>query len=334
MTACGYLWGVPAPTRLVPSAVPAIVEWCRARRLRRPMLVGSASLTAAPTGIAVVHALEAEGLAVWAFDRSASPSLVTVADAVAGYHFENCDCVIAIGGGVAMEVARAAALMTGQRRPYRELASEPGADGVPVDASGIPPLLAVPATPAAALAVGAAAWIADEAGVARPLRHPALRPAEAILADDMVAAVPPAVRGSSAAVAALIAADAGVPASALDGLLAAEAGGGPMREALGLAAAVEGAGNPRRRLALTAAVLSGAGFAATMAALTAPSDWLAVVRERLGTDEQAALDPRILRIVRSACGPADAVALDAVVAGLGLEEGAAPRRRGRRERPA
>ena len=339
MTACGYLWGVPAPTRLVATAVPAIVAWCRSRRLRRPMLVGGGSLTAAPRGLGIVHALESEGLAVWAFDRAASPSLVAVADAVAGYHFENCDAVIAIGGGVAMEVAKAAALMTAQRSPYRDLAAEPGGDGEPVDASGIPALLAVPTTPAAALAVGAAAWIADDAGIARPLRHPALRPGEAILAADLVAAVPPAASDRSVALAALIAADAGVPEPELAGLLgdagAAPAAGDPMRAALGLAAAVEGAGGPRRRIALTAAVASGADFGATMAALAAPASWLDGVRARLGPALDAPpLDARMVRAARSACGPEDAADLDGVAETAGLDGTDAPRRRGRRGRAA
>lgn len=335
MTAREYLWGMPAPTRLVAVAVPAVVEWCRSRRLRRPMLVGGGSLTAAPQGLGIVHALEDQGLAVWAFDRARSPSLMAVADAVAGYHFEDCDCVIAIGGGVAMEVARAAALMAAQRSPYRELAGEPGTAGAPVDASGIPPMLAVPSTPAALLAVGAATWITDDVGVARPIRHPALRPGEAILADDLVAAVPGAIRARSAAVAALIAADAGVPAADLADLLAPATAEGPqMRAALRLTAAVEGASGPRRRVALTAAVASGADFATTMAALTGPEDWLAAACSRLGVAGSDLIPPDagVLRSARDACDPDDAAALDRVLDSLGLVVGDGPLRRGRRGR--
>lgn len=344
MSACGYLWSVPAPTRLVPAAVPAIGEWCRARRRQRPMLVGGRSLTAPPRGLGAVHALEDEGLAVWAFDRAASPAIATVADAVAGYHFEDCDCVIAIGGAVAMEVAKAVALMAGQRSPYRLLAAEPGADGEPVDASGIPPLLVVPATPAAALAIGAVAWIADDSGVARPVRHPALRPGEAILAEDLVAAVPNPVWRRSAAVASLMASDAGVAAAELDDLLA-DAGdaGGPVRTALRLASAVEGASGPRRRLALTAAIAGGGDFTAAMAWLTAPAGWLDTARARLdegrpgpagGWSDAGSTLPmaRIARMVREACGPDDARDLDRILAGVGIDLADVPRRRGRQGR--
>lgn len=351
MSASGYLWSVPAPTRLAPSAVPAIGEWCRARRRLRPMLVGGSSLTAPPQGLGAVHALEAEGLAVWAFDRAASPAIATVADAVAGYHFENCDCVIAIGGAVAMEVAKAVALMVGQRSPYRLLAVEPGAGGEPVDASGIPALLVVPTTPAAALAVGAAVWIADDSGVARPVRHPALRPGEAILAEDLVAAVPASVQRRSAAVAALVAFDAGVAAAELDALLAGDGGvGGPLRTALRLSSALEGASGPRRRLALTAAVAGGGDFAATLAGLTRPAGWLDEVLGRLaeyragesragdagtGSDAGSVLPmDRLALMARVACGPDDARELDRLLAEWGIDPGEVRRRGGRRGRVA
>lgn len=301
------------------------------------MLVGGRSLGTPPAGLDVVHGLEAEGLAVWAFDRATVPSVATVAEAVAGYGFEGCDAVVAIGGGVALDVAKAAALMVAQRSPYRALADRPGADGDPVVATGIPALLMVPATPAAALAVGAVAWIADETGAARPVRHPALRPAEAILAGDRIDAVPDDAFARSAAVAALIAADAGAAEVDIAGLLAS--GGdrvAAMERALRLSAVVEAAGGPRRRLALTAAVAGGADFAGTLAALTPTADRLDAARARLsGTGAaEATLDARTVRAAREACGPADAAELDRVLNGIGLDFNEAPRRRGRRGRTA
>jgi len=306
------------------------------------MLVGGHSLGTPPLGLSVVHGLEAEGLAVWAFDRASSPTVGTVAEAVAGYGFEGCDAVVAIGGGVVMEVAKAAALMVGQRSPYRALADRPGADGDPVDASGVPALLLVPATPAAALGAGAVAWIADETGAARPVRHPVLRPAEAILAGDQVDAVADAAHARSAGVAALIAADAGAPEPDIAALLAPGAGRAEaMERALRLSAVIEAASGPRRRLALTAAVAGGGDFARILTALTAPADWLDVVRERLAVlgmqgigVELAGLDARTVRAAREACGAADAAELDRVLNGMELAFEAAPRRRGRRGRTA
>mgnify|MGYP003700664111 CR=1 FL=1 len=192
------------------------------------------------------------------------------------------------------------------------------------------------------MGVGAVAWIADETGAARPVRHPALRPAEAILAGDQVDAVADPEHARSAAVAALIAADAGAPEADIAALLAP--GGGrtaAMEGALRLSATVEAASGPRRRLALTAAVAGGGDFTQTLAALTAPADWLDVVRERLAVPgrqgigaEHAGLDARTVRAAREACGAADAGELDRVLNGMGLEFDEAPRRRGRRGRTA
>lgn len=335
MTSCGYLWGVPVPTRPVTAVVPAVSDWCRSRRLRRPLLLGGSSLTATPQGLATIHALEAEGLAVWAFDRAASPSMATVAEAVAGLHFESCDCVVAIGGAVAVEVAKATAVMAGQRTPWRELEAEPGEGGVPVDASAVPPLLVVPATPAAALGLGAAIWIADETGAARPLRHPAARPDEAVLAADVVAEVPPSLARRSTAVAALVAADAGVAEPVLDALLSvADDPRAALHSALTLAAVVEGASGPRRRLALTAAVMTGADFADALVGLAPAGEWggrAAAILRQPGSG-RAPVEAAVLQAARAACRRGDADALDRVLEGLGLELRAVPRRRGRQVR--
>jgi hypothetical protein len=339
MSADRYLWSELVPARLAVAAAPAIAAWCRDRRLGRPMLVGGPSLSAAPRGIGLVHALEAAGLALWTFDRASAPSLSVVAEAVAGYHFEGCDAVVAIGGGVAMEVAKGAALMAGQRHPYRAMAVEPGADGDAVDPSAIPPLLMVPTTASAAIAVGAVVWIADETGAARPVRHPALRPAEAILAEDFE--VRAAVGRRSLALAALIAADAAVPDDQLVRTLDSVGRRGDLvRAGLALAAPVEAATGPRRRLALTAAAAAGLDFAAAMSALTPPGaiadqpDWRS--RARALCDPADALrgwlpDGAMVRAARAACGDSAAEAeLDRVLAELGVSAGDAPRRRGRR----
>lgn len=329
-TGDGYLWSLPVPARLVPAALPAIVGWCRSRRVGRPMLVGGPSLSAMPRGASLLHGLEAAGLAAWVFDRAVSPTLATVADAVACYHFEGCDAVVAVGGGAATEVAKAAALMAGQRSPYRSLAPDPGLPAATVDASAVPPLLAVPATATAAAAACGALWIADEAGAARPFRHPALRPTEAILADDVVAAVPAAVAARAAAVLALLAADAGAAAGGIEVMAASGSAADAVRAGLGMAAAFEAAASPRRRLALTAAAARGMDFGRTMLALSAGPRWPAAVADAIGPGILP--DGDVARLARSACGAAEAEALDAVVAAAGIALTAAPRRRGRRER--
>lgn len=330
-----YLWSGPVATRLSTTALPAIVDWCRARRVTRPMLVGGGSLTATPRALALVHALEAAELAVWCFDRATTPSISVVADAVASYHFENCDALIAIGSAVAMDVAKGAALMAGQRSPYSALACDPGGEGVPVDASALPPLLALPATPSAAMAVGGVIWIADEMGAARPVRHPALRPGEAVLADDTVMSVPDDARGRSSALAALVAADAGCPDAAVAGLM--EPGVSAvttMRRALAMASTIEGARAPRRRLALTSSVIGGLDFGQTMLALLGQACWRTDAQARLGgtPTDVSSLSADLIRSTRGVCGTSDLIEVDRTLGLLGVEQPGAPRRRGRRGR--
>ncbi|EDP61472.1 hypothetical protein BAL199_22117 [alpha proteobacterium BAL199] len=299
------------------------------------MLVGGASLTATPQAFSLVHALEAAELAVWCFDRATMPSVAVVADAVASYHFENCDALIAIGGAVAMDVAKGTALMTGQRNPFSALASDPGGEGVPMDVSAVPPLLVLPATPAAAMSVGGAIWIADETGAARPVRHPALRPSEAVLADDVIAGVPDGVCNRSSALAALVAADAGCSDAAIGGLLEPSVPAGTMmRRGLDLASAIEGARGPRRRLALTSSVIGGLDFGQMMLTLVGEPRWLGEAQARLGDRpaDRTELGGDLVRSARSACGSDDLTEVDRVLEALGFELPGTPRRRGRRGR--
>lgn len=167
------LWGGPAPIDIDGSAEQGLLNWAAGYGLRRPLLVTEGDGGASPDPL--LHRLEAAGLAVQPFNRATRTDAATVADAVAQYHFEGCDSLIAAGGWIPAMVAKATALMVAQRVTLPTLSETLGADRASVDPTGIAPLAVVADTLDAAT-VGGEAHILDEAGSPMILRHVSLRP--------------------------------------------------------------------------------------------------------------------------------------------------------------
>lgn len=185
MTIPRILWGGPVPIEIGRPAEHCLLDWAAAYGSRRPLLMTEGD-DGAPID-PLLHHLEAAGLAVQPFDRASRVDTATVADAVAQYHFEGCDGLIAAGGWIPAMAAKATALMVGQRVPLPRLSETLGADRAPVDPSGIAPL-AVVADSLDAAAVAGDLHIIDEAGSPVLLRHVALRPRLLVVDRDRVEA--------------------------------------------------------------------------------------------------------------------------------------------------
>jgi hypothetical protein len=202
------IWGGPAPVRLGPAAVE-ISRWCAASGILRPLLIGGEPAGRIDHLLPLVHELEGEGVSVRLFDKARSADTTTVAEAVAAFHFEDCDGVIALGGAIVMTVAKAAALMVGQNRPFPDFVE--GLDGswLAIPARSIAASIAVPTTPLAAAFCGGAALVADDLMRACVVRHPKLRPDFIVIDEALTEAVPADAWEISEMATAVLAADAG-----------------------------------------------------------------------------------------------------------------------------
>ena len=170
-------WGGLVPWQDVSGkASPAILDWCKRNQCRRPLLLTGPKTAASEPFQQLLKDLEAGGLAVQPFEAAAYPSISSVSEGVASFHFENRDGVIALGGGTAMDVGKAVAMMAGQNAPLHQLAEIGSGERKPIDRKGVQPLLALPTTPLAIAALNGAAWITDEGGYPMLLRDIVLRP--------------------------------------------------------------------------------------------------------------------------------------------------------------
>ncbi|WP_028792593.1 iron-containing alcohol dehydrogenase [Thalassobaculum salexigens] len=171
-TGARVIWGGVVALQLGHAAGEAVRSWAAPRGLRRLLLVHG------PGGRpeALIPHLETAGLAVFAFEHPGGPSVAAVAEAVAAYHFDQCDAMVAIGGGAAVDLATLAAFMAGQRHPLPDLAADPSA----VDPRGVASCLAVATDPTGLAALGGARVLIDDRGCPFLIRDPLLRPGAAV----------------------------------------------------------------------------------------------------------------------------------------------------------
>ena len=117
------------------------------------------------------------------------PTVALVERAAAALAAAGCDAVVAIGGGSAMDTAKAARLVTGQGGPYMRFAG----GGVAYEPARIP-LVCVPTTAGTGSEVSGGAVITDEATHTKAgIASPHLRAQHALVDSALTWGLPPAI---------------------------------------------------------------------------------------------------------------------------------------------
>jgi alcohol dehydrogenase class IV len=176
-------WNYPTAVRFGPGRIAELPDACRALGMARPLLVTDPGLAKLPM---VEHATALNGkaglpTAVFA-DVKPNPVGRNVDDGVAAFRAHKADGVIAFGGGSALDVAKAIALMVGQTRPLWDF--EDREDWYTrVNVAGMAPCVAVPTTSGTGSEVGRVSVITDERDhVKKLIFHARMQPA--IVIDD------------------------------------------------------------------------------------------------------------------------------------------------------
>ena len=164
------------------GALALLPDGLAVRGLRRPLVVTDKGLTQLPPVARTVDLLTNVHRAPTVFaDIWGNPVASMVAAGVVAFRAAEADAIVAIGGGAAMDVAKAIALMV--HHPGDLFDYEDGKpDARPID-QPIPPIVTIPTTAGTGSEVGRAAVIAeDESHVKRILFHQRLL-AELVLID-------------------------------------------------------------------------------------------------------------------------------------------------------
>ena len=184
-------WNYPTAIRFGNGRIEELPDACAKLGISRPLLITDPDLAESDmVQSALAHCTES-GLPALAFSELASnPVGKNVDDAVAAYRAGGHDGIIGFGGGSALDVAKATALMVGQRNPIWDF--EDREDWyLRADASAIAPVVAVPTTAGTGSEVGRVAVITDEDERCKKLIfHPKLMPGAVILDPALTLSLP------------------------------------------------------------------------------------------------------------------------------------------------
>jgi alcohol dehydrogenase class IV len=161
---------------------------CERVGIQRPLIVTDAGVKAAGLLDKALSALP--GLSPAVFDQTpANPTEAAVRAAVAVYRAADCDGLMALGGGSAIDCAKGVAIATAHEGPLKTYATIEG--GSPRITDRVPPLIAVPTTAGTGSEVARGAILIVDDGRKLGFHSWYLVPKTAILDPELTLGLPP-----------------------------------------------------------------------------------------------------------------------------------------------
>ncbi|MDJ0802824.1 MAG: iron-containing alcohol dehydrogenase [Desulfobacterales bacterium] len=185
-------WNYPTAIRFGAGRIRELPDACREMGMTRPLLVTDPGLAALPMIADAVAGCRGAGLGCELFaDIQGNPVAANVDAGVAAFRAGGHDGVIAFGGGSALDVGKAVALMVGQTRPIWDF--EDREDWYTrVDVDGMAAVVAVPTTAGTGSEVGRASVITDTRDHTKKIIfHPRMLPGRVIADPELTLGLPP-----------------------------------------------------------------------------------------------------------------------------------------------
>lgn len=131
----------PRHVRIGAGAINEVADVIDSLKLRRPILVTDAYLTATGAAERMLNLLTAAGLSVAIFDRTVpDPTTASLEEGLEAVRAHGADCVIGFGGGSPMDSAKALAVLAHQGGPMRKFKAPSSYAGPSL------PVIAIPTT--------------------------------------------------------------------------------------------------------------------------------------------------------------------------------------------
>ena len=177
-----YNWNYPTTLWVGENRVKDLHTACKNLNINNPLFVTDKDLINLPFVKNVISDLNSyfKNLTIFS-DFSGNPIGENVDEGTNIYKKNNCDGVIAFGGGSGLDVGKAIAFMAGQTRPIWDF-EDIGDYWKRADEKNIAPIIAVPTTAGTGSETGrASAIINKETGVKKIIFHPKFLPSIVIL---------------------------------------------------------------------------------------------------------------------------------------------------------
>ena len=177
-----YNWNYPTTMWVGENRIKDLGAACKNLNIKKPLLVTDKGLAEADIVKSTLENLRKEGFKVELYSNVVgNPTGTNVEEGVSSYKKNNCDGVIAFGGGSGLDVGKAIAFMSGQSLSIWDF-EDVGDNWTKADSDKIAPIIAVPTTAGTGSETGRASVILNEdTGVKKIIFHPKFLPSIVIL---------------------------------------------------------------------------------------------------------------------------------------------------------
>ena len=193
-----YNWNYPTTMWVGENRIKDLGSACKKLNINKPLLVTDKGLAKSKIIEEAVTLLKKENLAVVVFSNVVgNPTGSNVEDGVEFYKKNNCDGVIAFGGGSGLDVGKAIAFMSGQTLSIWEF-EDIGDNWSKANSDAIAPIVAVPTTAGTGSETGRASVILNEkTGEKKIIFHPKFLPSIVILDPVLTLDLPPKITAAT-----------------------------------------------------------------------------------------------------------------------------------------
>ena len=175
-------WNYPTTVWVGENRINDLSEACKNLNISKPLFVTDKDLVNLPFIKKIISEISKEFKKLKIFSNfTGNPVGENVDDGVKEFKTNNCDGVIAIGGGSALDVGKAIAFMSGQKRPIWDF-EDIGDYWKRADEKNISSIIAIPTTAGTGSETGrASAIINKKKGIKKIIFHPKILPSIVIL---------------------------------------------------------------------------------------------------------------------------------------------------------
>tara|TARA_B110000263_G_C15270994_1_gene493471 strand:+ start:308 stop:1471 length:1164 start_codon:yes stop_codon:yes gene_type:complete len=187
-----YNWNYPTTMWVGENRIKDIAEACKNLGIINPLLVTDKGLAETDIVKNTLSILDNNKVSAKLYSNVVgNPTGKNVNEGVEAYKKNNCDGVIAFGGGSGLDVGKAVAFMSGQTLPIWDF-EDVGDNWTKANSEKIAPIIAVPTTAGTGSETGRASVILnEETGVKNIIFHPKFLPSIVILDPVLTVGLPP-----------------------------------------------------------------------------------------------------------------------------------------------